>query len=94
MDKLFNFNSYFKFINRNKDYTFINILGVLIAFVIAVAIIYYSMSKWLSSYSYHINLSPLFITAGLFCLIVSFVAVSVQSDMATNANPVKSIKDN
>ena len=52
---------------------------VFIAFVIAVPIIWYIMNRWLSDYSYRISLSPwIFITAGAFCLLVSFVSVYWQ----------------
>ena len=72
--------------------TFLNY--VFFAFILAVPIIWYAMSKWLSGYSYRIELSPLiFIAAGLFCLLISFAAVFVQSYQAANANPVKSVKD-
>ena len=68
---------------------------VIIAFVLAIPVIYYFMSRWLSGYSYRISLNPwIFIIAGLFCLIISFVAVFVQSYQASNANPVDSVKDN
>lgn len=66
---------------------------VVIAFVIAVPIIYYFMSKWLSAYTYRIPLSPLiFIAAGLFCLIISFFTVFIQSYVASNANPADYLK--
>ena len=63
-----------------------------IAFVIATPAIWYFMSKWLSDYSYRISLNPLiFIAAGVFCLLISFVTVFFQSHKAANANPVNSI---
>jgi putative ABC transport system permease protein len=66
---------------------------VLIAFVIAVPISWYIMRHWLDDYAYRISLSPLiFIAAGLFCLLVSFVSVYWQSRRAANANPAKAIK--
>lgn len=72
-------------------FTFLNY--VLIAFVIATPIIWYAMNKWLSDYDYRIELTPLiFIAAGLFCLLISFVAVVVQSYYAANGNPVKRLK--
>lgn len=68
------------------------LLYVVIAFVIATPIIWYVMKQWLSDYSYRISLNPLiFIAAGVFCLIISFVAVFVQSFKAANANPVDCI---
>jgi len=72
----------------------INFLNyVLIAFVLAIPIIWYAMTKWLSDYDYKIELSPLiYIAAGLFCLVISFAAVFVQSYYAANGNPVKRLK--
>lgn len=65
-----------------------------IAFVIATPISWYIMNQWLSDYTYRISLSPLiFLTAGLFCLLVSFLAVFFQSWRAANANPVDSVKN-
>ena len=66
---------------------------VVIAFLIAVPVIYYFMHDWLSGYSYRISLSPwIFIAAGAFCFIISFIAVIIQSYIASNENPVKHIK--
>lgn len=68
---------------------------VLVAFVIAVPIIYWFMSDWLSDFSYRISLSPLiFIAAGAVSVLISFVAVFFQSRQAANANPAETIKDN
>lgn len=70
--------------------TFLNYVAI--AFVIATPIIWYIMKQWLSDYSYRISLNPLiFIASGAFCLLISFVAVFVQSYYAANANPVDSI---
>lgn len=70
--------------------TFLNY--VLIAFVIAIPISWHFMRLWLEDYSYRINLNPLiFIATGLFCLLISFVAVFTQSYKAANANPVDSL---
>lgn len=72
-------------------FTFLNY--VLIAFVIAIPIIMYFMKDWLSDYSYRISLSPLiFIAAGLFCLVISFVSVFFQSYRAATSNPVDSFR--
>lgn len=72
-------------------WTFLNY--VLIAFIIATPLIWYIMKQWLSDYSYRIELSPLiFIAAGLFCLLVSFISVFWQSRKAANANPVVTVK--
>ena len=72
-------------------FTFLNY--VLIAFVIAIPIIMYFMKDWLSDYSYRIGLSPLiFIAAGLFCLVISFISVFFQSYRAATSNPVDSFR--
>jgi putative ABC transport system permease protein len=68
-------------------------LYVCVAFVIATPVIWYIMRGWLSDYSYRIPLSPMiFIGAGLFCLLVSFVSVVWQSYAAANANPIDTFK--
>lgn len=67
---------------------------VLVAFVMAVPVIWYVGGHWLAGFSYRITLSPLvFLAAGGFCLLVSWAAVSVQSYMAANENPVNHLKD-
>ncbi len=72
-------------------FTFLNY--VLIAFVVATPVVWYIMNRWLTDYSYRITLSPLiFIGAGLFCLLISFLTVYYQSYKAANANPVDSVK--
>jgi len=71
--------------------TFLAYVGI--AFVIAVPLIWYIMNRWLSDYSYRISLSPwIFIAAGGFCLLISFVSVYWQSRHAAHANPVGSLK--
>lgn len=71
--------------------TFLNY--VFVAFVIATPVVWHLMRRWLSDYSYRIELSPfIFIAAGLFCFLVSFITVFVQSYEAANSNPVDSVK--
>lgn len=68
---------------------------VAIAFIVAIPLIWHFMSGWLTDYSYRIELSPwIYVVAGLFCLIISFATVFVQSYQAAIANPVENIKDN
>lgn len=77
---------------RKLVFTFLNY--VLIAFAIAIPIIIYFMRKWLSDYSYRIELSPwIFVAAGLFCLLVSFISVFFQSYRAATSNPVDSFRN-
>ena len=66
-----------------------------IAFIIAIPLIWHFVNGWLTDYSYRIELSPwIYVVAGMFCLIVSFVTVFIQSYQAAIANPVENIKDN
>lgn len=68
---------------------------VAVAFIIAIPLIWYFMNGWLTGYSYRITLSPwIYAVAGLFCLVVSFITVFIQSYQAATANPIESIKDN
>jgi putative ABC transport system permease protein len=61
---------------------------VLIAFVPASSVTWYLMQRWLSGYSFRISLGPwIFLVAGVFCLLASFVAVFFRSRAAANANP-------
>ncbi len=66
---------------------------VLVGFVIATPIVWFIMNDWLSGYSYRIPLSPLiFLAAGAFCFLISFLTVYWQSYRAATENPVNSIK--
>lgn len=68
---------------------------VAIAFLIAIPLIWYFMNGWLTDYSYRITLSPwIYVSAGLFCLIISFITVFIQSYQAATSNPIESIKSN
>ena len=69
------------------------LMYVVVAFVFAVPVSYYVMNNWLADYSYRISLNPLiFVIAGLFCLIISFLTVFYQSWHAANANPIESFR--
>ena len=66
---------------------------VVVAFVIACPIIWYVMSEWLKEFPYRINLSVwIFLAAGAFTLLISFITVYWHSSIAANENPTKSIK--
>ena len=66
---------------------------VVIAFVIAIPIAALSMSKWLESFAYRINLTWwMFAMAGLFALLIAMVTISFQAIKAAVANPVKSLR--
>ena len=66
---------------------------VIIAFVVAIPIIWYFMSKWLSDYSISISLQVWqFFAGGLLALLIAFLIVFYESAKAANANPIESIK--
>ena len=69
------------------------LIYVVIAFVFAIPVSWYVMNDWLSSYSYRISLNPLiFLAAGLFCLLISFLTVFLQSKKAAERNPIESFR--
>lgn len=71
------------------------LLYVAIAFLIAIPLIWHFMNGWLTGYSYRITLSPwIYVSAGLFCLAISFITVFIQSYQAATSNPIESIKSN
>ena len=70
------------------------LLYVLVAFVVAVPIVWYFMAGWISQYAYRIVWWPWLLVAGVIVLLISFAAVAVQSYVAGNENPVKHINEN
>lgn len=68
------------------------LLYVAIAFVIAVPIIWYFISKWISNYNYRIVWWPYILIAGILVGIISLASVAIQSWKASNENPAKVIK--
>ena len=69
------------------------LLYVGIGFVLAVPFCWVFLARWLETYSYHIAFNPLYILlAGLFCLLVSFLAVAWQSYRAAHADPVQGVR--
>lgn len=66
---------------------------VVIGFVIAIPIAWYSMNQWLADFAYRIEIGPLvFIVAGLAATVIAFLTVSWQSVQAAVANPVDSLR--
>ena len=78
-------------IMRMLNYNFMR--WILIAFVIAVPIAYYTMTKWLKSFAYKTTLSWwVFALTGFVVVFLSVISISIQSWRAATANPVDSIK--
>ena len=68
---------------------------VLIAFVIAVPLIYYLMHSWLMDYSYRISLHWwIYAVSGAVCMAVSVLSVYLQSRRAANENQIKALYQN
>ena len=66
---------------------------VLIAFVIAVPVAWYGMSKWLESFAYKISIEWfVFALAGVVALAIALVTVSFESIKAAMGNPVESLR--
>jgi putative ABC transport system permease protein len=67
---------------------------IIIAFIIAVPLVWFSMHKWLQSFAYKTNLSWwIFLLAGLVAICVAFMTVSWQSLKAATRNPVEALRD-
>lgn len=74
----------------NKD--FIKWVGL--AFVIAVPLSWYAMSKWMEGFAYKTSLSWwIFALAGVIALIIALLTVSWQSFKAAEVNPIESLRD-
>ncbi len=74
----------------NKDF----VKWVALAFVFAVPISWYAMSKWLEGFAYKTTISWwVFVLAGVSALIIALLTVSWQSFQAAVANPVDSLRD-
>lgn len=67
---------------------------VLIAFVIAVPIAWYSMDKWLESFAYRIPVEwMVFALAGVVALSIALITVSFESVKAAMGNPIESLRN-
>jgi putative ABC transport system permease protein len=76
-----------------KDLSREFMLLVIIAAVPGLAIAWYSMNKWLTSFASRIDISWWILAAsGLVALIIAFATISFQTIKAANANPVNSLR--
>ncbi|MFC4875022.1 ABC transporter permease [Negadavirga shengliensis] len=68
-------------------------LMVLLAFLIAVPLIWYSAQSWLDNFAYRIEVTPqLFLKAAMLVGIITVLTVSIQSFRAAMGNPAKVLK--
>jgi len=66
---------------------------IVIAFVIATPLAYYTMTKWLENFAYKTALSWwIFVLAGFVALVVALLTVSWQSWRAATRNPVEALR--
>jgi len=66
---------------------------VLLAALVASPLAWYSMSKWLQSFAYRIEIQWwVFLLAGVIAAVIAFLTVSVRSIRAATVNPAKSLK--
>ncbi len=66
---------------------------VLVAFVLAVPVVYFVMNRWLEDFAYRVEISwPIFLIAGLTALGVALLTVSYQAVKAALSDPVKSLR--
>ncbi len=66
---------------------------VLVAFVVATPIAYYTMNRFLQEYTYKIDIEwQVFALAGGLAIVIALLTVSFQSIKAALMNPVKSLR--
>ncbi len=66
---------------------------VLIAFVVAVPVAYYAMSKWLEGFAYKISIGWfVFAMAGLVALVIALATISIESVKSAMGNPIDSLR--
>jgi putative ABC transport system permease protein len=66
---------------------------VIISIIIATPVAWWSMTKWLTGYDYHIKISGwIFLWAGLLAVLIAIFTVSFQAIKAAVANPVESLR--
>jgi len=66
---------------------------VVIAFIIATPVAWYSMYKWLQDFAYRTAISWwIFLLAGLIALFIALATVSLQSWRAATRNPVEALR--
>lgn len=92
------FKNYFKITVRihlrHKTFSFINLLSVdfiklvLIAFLIAAPLCFFSMNKWLENFAYHTAISwwMLALTIG-FSLLTAVITISLPAHKSSYSHP-------
>ncbi|RYE17096.1 MAG: FtsX-like permease family protein, partial [Sphingobacteriaceae bacterium] len=66
---------------------------VILSFLIASPIAWFSMNKWLQAYTYRIDIEWwVFVLAGIVSVLIAVTTISFQAIKAALANPVKSLR--
>ena len=66
---------------------------ILLAFILASAIGYYAMDKWLADFEYSIDIrAGIFILAGIVSVTIALLTISFQALKAAFSNPVDSLR--
>jgi len=66
---------------------------VLIAFVIAIPLAYYGMTKWLEGFAYKVSIGwMVFAMSGFVALAIALITISFESIKSARGNPVDSLK--
>jgi putative ABC transport system permease protein len=70
------------------------LLLIVIAFVIAIPLSYYTAEQWLQKFPYRIEITYLlFVKAALLITTLSLLTVGIQSFKAARSNPVNALKE-
>ncbi len=67
---------------------------IVIAFLIAVPLAWWTIGEWLADYSYRVELGPgIYLFAGLAAFTIAWLTVGYQSVRAAKSDPVKSLRN-
>ena len=64
----------------------------LVAFVIAVPVVWRMVGSWLMNYQHRVSFWPYLLLAGVMTMAISLMAVYVQSHVIANENPIDNLK--
>ena len=73
------------------SFDFLKLVGL--AVVLAAPLAYWTMSRWLEGFAYHVELGPgVFVVAGAVALAVALATVGTQAIRAATADPVRALR--
>jgi putative ABC transport system permease protein len=78
-----------------RKFNFELLKWIIVSFVIAGAIGYYAMNKWLINFAYKTTISIwVFIASGLFAVMIGLLTVTLAANKASRANPAETLRKN